>query len=452
MEQLSLFKDIMPYGGKLDKDNRWIRLSSLVPWSSLTALHDSYFDVKRLRVVKSGRLIIGLMIGKVKLKLSDKQILDYFYENPYFQYFCGLDSFASKDSKIINSSLLTKRRNKLGEKYFLKFESEILEILKNHKLIKGRELLLDATVIESKIEYPNDVKLLNTVRTYCVDKISSLKKTLKLEEKIRTYKRKAKKAYLNYAKKKRKSHKIIRSTTRQMLGFTHRNIKQLTSIIIGAKEKLSSKNFKLGLLEEATLAGLIKKIENKLMIASQIYHQQKTKYQEKTNQIKDRIVSFDQPFIRPIVRGKEGGKKVEFGAKVHISSSEGYAFSNKVKHRAFSEKIELEESLNNHQKRFNRLPKKVLLDDAYSSLSNKKLLKNHNIDHSLKHQGKITNYQQILQKKQLRKQRSKIEGLIGNLKKDYSLEKIVLKTKQGAQIQASLAMGAFNMFRALKEI
>ena len=81
MEQLSLFKDIMPYGGKLDKDNRWIRLSSLVPWSSLTALHDSYFDVKRLRVVKSGRLIIGLMIGKVKLKLSDKQILDYFYEN-----------------------------------------------------------------------------------------------------------------------------------------------------------------------------------------------------------------------------------------------------------------------------------------------------------------------------------------------------------------------------------
>ena len=61
-------------------------------------------------------------------------------------------------------------------------------------------------------------------------------------------------------------------------------------------------------------------------------------------------------------------------------------------------------------------------------------------------------FSHILQKKQLRKQRSKIEGLIGNLKKDYSLEKIVLKTKQGAQIQASLAMGAFNMFKALKEI
>ena len=187
MNQLSLFKDIMPYGGKLDQNNRWIRLSSLIPWDALVALHDSYFDVKRLGVVKSGRLVVGLMIGKVKLKLSDEEILNYFYENPYFQYFCGFDSFISKESKVMNSSLLTKRRNKLGEKYFLKFEEEILEILKKHKLIKGKELLLDATVFESKIEYPNDVKLLNTVRAYCINKISSLKKTLKLEEKIRTY-------------------------------------------------------------------------------------------------------------------------------------------------------------------------------------------------------------------------------------------------------------------------
>ena len=441
----------MPYGGKLDQNNRWIKLSSLIPWDSLVALHDSYFDAKRLGVVKSGRLIVGLMIGKVKLKLSDAEILNYFYENPYFQYFCGFDNFVSKESKIMNSSLLTKRRNKLGEKYFLKFEEEILEILKSRKLIKGKELLLDTTVVESKIEYPNDVKLLNSVRNYCINKISSLKRTLKLEDKIRTYKRKAKKIYLNYAKKKKKSHKIIRSTTRQILGFTNRNIKQLTSIIAEAKEKLSSKNFKLGSFEDISLKGSIKEIENKLIIAREIYRQQKTKYQEKTNQIKNRIVSFDQPFIRPIVRGKEGGKKVEFGAKAHISSSEGYAFSNKVEHRAFSEKIELENSLNQHQKRFNQLPKKSLLDDAYSSLQNKELLKKHNIKHSLKNQSNSTDKQR-LQKRKLRKERSKIEGIIGNLKKDYSLEKIVLKTAEGAQIQTSLAMGTFNMFKALKEI
>lgn len=48
MNQLALFSDIMPYGGKLDQNNRWIRLSSLVPWDKLVTLHDSYFDAKRL--------------------------------------------------------------------------------------------------------------------------------------------------------------------------------------------------------------------------------------------------------------------------------------------------------------------------------------------------------------------------------------------------------------------
>ena len=176
MNQLSLFKDIMPYGGKLDHNNRWIRLSSLIPWQKLSNLHDSYFNPKRLSVVKPARLIIGLMIGKAKLGCSDEEILNYFYENPYFQYFCGFDNFVTKENKVMDSSLLTKRRRKLGEKYFLKFESEILEILKDHNLVKGKDLLLDATVFESKISYPNDVKLLNVVRSYCVGKISVLKK------------------------------------------------------------------------------------------------------------------------------------------------------------------------------------------------------------------------------------------------------------------------------------
>tara|TARA_B100000212_G_C27356269_1_gene526040 strand:- start:247 stop:1605 length:1359 start_codon:yes stop_codon:yes gene_type:complete len=450
MDQLSLFKDIMPYGGKLDNNNRWIKLSNLVPWGSLAKLHDSYFDRKRLAVVKSGRLIIGLLIGKMKMKLSDEEILNYFYENPYFQYFCGFDNFVTKESKIMDSSLLTKRRNKLGEEYFAKFEGEILEVLKNYKLINGKELLLDATVVESKIAYPNDVKLLNTVRTYCINKISELKKTLNLPQKIRTYKRKAKEVYLDYAKKKKKSKKVINQATRKMLNFTSRNIKQLESLMLMSKELLSSKNFKLEIFEFLSLKGLIKKIEDKLITAKEIYHQQKEKYISKSTQIKDRIVSFDQPYVRPILRGKEA-KKVEFGAKTNIASTKGYCFTNKIEHRAFSEKSDFADNLNEHQKRFNRLPNKLLIDDGYSSLANKDLLKKHNIKHSLKNQGRTTPKQRLL-KKRLRKERSKIEGVIGNLKKDYTLEKITLKSNQGAAIQTSLAMGSFNLFKALREI
>jgi len=453
---LSLFSDIMPFGGKLDESNRWVKLSGLVPWERLVDLHNSYFDVKRISTVKSGRLIIGLLIGKIKMGLSDVEILNYFYENPYFQYFCGYDHFIVRsDKKVIDSSLLTRRRKKLGEKYFLEFENEILEILKEHKLIKGKELLIDATVTESKISYPSDIRLLNVVREFCIKKISWLKKTLKFDQiDIRNYKRVAKRTYLDYAKKKRKSQKLIRSTTRKMLSFTSRNIRQLEMVINQSVDRLlNPKNFKISFdfIDGLGIIREIKNIQKQLITAKEILKQQSHKYRDKTNIIANRIVSFEQPFIRPIVRGKEGKKNVEFGAKSHIASSEGYAFSNKIEHRAFSEKLLLEDSLNQHQTRFNRMPKKCLLDDAYSSIANKKLLKQHNIKHSLKNQG-ITNKKGQQKKKQLRKERSKIEGVIGNLKKDYSLEKITLKGENGANIQTSLAMGTFNMFKALRAI
>lgn len=48
-------------------------------------------------------------------------------------------------------------------------------------------------------------------------------------------------------------------------------------------------------------------------------------YDNNKRSIENRIVSIQQPYIRPIVRGK-AGKKVEFGAKISISYIDGYVF------------------------------------------------------------------------------------------------------------------------------
>ncbi len=448
----NLFSDIMPFGGKLDESNSWIKFSELIPWKKLIALHDSYFNNKRLQTVKDGRLILGLTLGKFRTGLSDRGILDYFYENPYFQYFCGLDQFASKSMKLVHNSLLSKRRKQLGAAYFQKFEEEILEILKSHKLAKGKKCcLLDATVFCSNITYPNDVKLLNTVRSWSCDKISELKKLLNLSTPIRTYKRKAKQVYLNFAKKKKKSKKLIRNSRRKMLQFTRRNISQLENLLKNVQKKISTQNFKLSFIQEADLNSLYKQIKQKLVTAKEIYSQQSEMHKEKKNKIQDRIVSFEQPWVRPIIRGKEG-RSVEFGAKAHISSTDGFAMIDKVEHRAFSEKLELKDSLKQHHTRFDCHPKKVLIDDAYSSHDNKALLKKCGIEHSLKFAGRQTDKKKIYLKRKMRRERSKIEGVIGNLKKDYGMKLVTLKIKEGAEIQARIAASLFNINRAIKMI
>jgi len=90
-------------------------------------------------MVRNGcRLILGLMLGQMFLKLSDREIVDYFHENPYFQYFCGQDTFVVKTKTgIIHPSLLSKRRKRLGKAYVQKFEKELLVVLKRKGLVLG---------------------------------------------------------------------------------------------------------------------------------------------------------------------------------------------------------------------------------------------------------------------------------------------------------------------------
>ena len=85
IEQLPIFKELTPYSGKIDQNNRWIKLAKLVPWGKLNVIYERYFDDKKSTVIKPCRLILGLMLGQMLLKLADRPIIEYFHENPYYQ-------------------------------------------------------------------------------------------------------------------------------------------------------------------------------------------------------------------------------------------------------------------------------------------------------------------------------------------------------------------------------
>jgi len=144
LTQLPIFKELSPYSGQINTHNRWIKLAELVPWDQMDVIYRGYFDNGKQSVIKTSRLILGLMLGQMLLELGDRPILKYFHGNPYFQYFCGQDTFVVKTEKgIIHHSLLSKRRKRLGKAYVADFEREVLEVLKQKGLIKGKKLILD---------------------------------------------------------------------------------------------------------------------------------------------------------------------------------------------------------------------------------------------------------------------------------------------------------------------
>lgn len=82
---------------------------------------------------------------------------------------------------------------------------------------KGK-LQLDATVCDAYIKYPTDLNLLNEGREKAEELLDKLVKALNIKQKPRTYRRVARKDYLNIAKKKNKSKSLIRGRNTTTVG------------------------------------------------------------------------------------------------------------------------------------------------------------------------------------------------------------------------------------------
>lgn len=60
-------------------------------------------------------------------------------------------------------------------------------------------------------------------------------------------------------------------------------------------------------------------------------------FQDGRRRVDDRLVSIAQPHIRPIKRGKGGGKDTEFGPKINVGIMEGFIRADQIDFNAFNE-------------------------------------------------------------------------------------------------------------------
>ena len=84
---------------ELDGNNRWVRLASSIPWDGLADGYYRKMSSKAGRPAKDARLVIGAVIIKHKLCLSDEETVRQIQENPYLQYFAGLKEYQKEEPK-----------------------------------------------------------------------------------------------------------------------------------------------------------------------------------------------------------------------------------------------------------------------------------------------------------------------------------------------------------------
>ncbi|EOR25857.1 hypothetical protein A500_09585 [Clostridium sartagoforme AAU1] len=89
--QLKIEDFIFPYG-ELNQNNRWVKLTKIIPWNKFEARYAQKF-INNGRPLKPFRIVLGSLIIKQKLNYSDRDTVEAIAENPYLQYFIGLKEF-----------------------------------------------------------------------------------------------------------------------------------------------------------------------------------------------------------------------------------------------------------------------------------------------------------------------------------------------------------------------
>ena len=88
--------------------------------------------------------------------------------------------------------------------------------------VRQGKLILDATVVEQAIRYPTDLGLLNEAREISEQIIDLLYPLTNWNQKPRTYRQTARKAYLAIVKQRRPGARKLRKGIRQQLQYVRR--------------------------------------------------------------------------------------------------------------------------------------------------------------------------------------------------------------------------------------
>ena len=485
-KQLTLEGFETPFEVKLDANNRWVKLSQCIPWDELASGYYQNLSSTHGRPAKDARLVIGAVIIKHKLCLSDEETVQQIRENFYLQYFVGFPAY--QDKQPFAPSLFVEIRRRMGEQTFAHFHQVIVNAMAASPVLRSEKgkakcnhcddddppnqdkaaptcdeedveqdahkseeasahqgkLILDATVVEQAIRFPTDLSLLNESREISEHIIDVLYPLSGVKTKPRTYRQTAHKDYLGIVKQRRPKGKKLRAGIKKQLQYLRRNLQHI-EVLLDALPRIA--------------IPLTYSLLRKYWIIQHVYAQQEAMHRLKCKRCDDRIVSIHQPHVRPIVRGK-ANKSVEFGAKLSVSlTTSGIACVDHISWDAFHEGGDLPAQVEAYKQRYGHYPQSVLGDTIYGTRENRRYLKEKGILFSGKPLGrppKITEENRT-EFKQLQKQRREdyrqripIEGKFGQGKNGYDLNYIRAKTARTSEAWINSIFLVMNLMVLLK--
>ncbi len=411
------------------------KLFQAIPWAEVASAVSSNAETRGRKPTFDTRGKLALMFLKHYLAITDEQLMERMASDYFVQFFCGV--YFRAEDKLPNFKIISDIRVELGNT--LDMESFQMAMAREWKpFMKDiEEFLTDATCYQTDMRYPTDTKLLWESCQWVKKQMTGICKKYHLKQPRNKYNEQSIKQ-MDYQRRKKPGHKR-----------TQARIKSLLYLLAKMKSQLEI------LFENVPIEDvkILSSYFSRTSTVTKVLEQQTHKY-ETGEHPKERIVSLDKDYIRPIVRGKEN-KRVEFGAKVNMVQIDGINFIEHFSYDAFHEGNRLQSCIELHSQLMGVPCKRLAGDKIYATNANRTICGEKEIKTSFIPKGPMAKDEEgrkEARKELARKRATKMEGSFGTEKRCYGLERIRARTKKTEKFWILFGVHTANAVRMIQKM
>ena len=406
------------------------------------------FSKKRGRPTVPVATYIRLMYLKNRYQFGYESLVDEVSDHIKWRKFCQIPL----DKKVPDSTTLIKLTQKYGPEMIETINEKLLNQLKVKKILKGKKLRMDSTVVESNIHYPTDAGLLSD----SVKKITTIIKEIKeqgvatqtkFRDRTRTVRKTILKLCKNLRKKATSKKESIKEQTKKLLTITKDVLKQAKDVSRDTAQAAKEDFFD-------GIKALFDDLNKFTNIADRIRGQTEKVLANQGQSIQSRVVSIFDMTARPIKKGKLG-IKVEFGHKVVVQDTAQKIITGyQVLEENPSDTGLVDEVIERHTAVFDKPPDEVATDRGFSSAENEAKLKETIKRVSMPKRGRLNEERKQYQKqhwfRRLQRFRAGGEAKISLLKRKFGLRRSRLRGLRGTEIHVGWAILAHNLWQTAR--
>ena len=389
---------------------------------------------------------LGMMYLKHRYQLGYEVLVKEVKDSFAWRRFCHL----SLDDRVPDSTTLIKLTHKYGEDTVRALNDALVLKLKEGKVVRGRKLRIDTTVVESDIHHPTDTGLLTDGIRVITRVVSKLKKVVPcIGSRFVKHTRKAKKVYLGLMK-------VMKGRTGKddsALKKARDKLVKIAGEIIADGRAVQAE---LELLQEKSpLVNRLRWQLGEWIEAAEKVVRQTQEVIKGNRRLPRRLVSLFDVDARPIKRGK-ARTDTEFGRKVLLGETDhGIITIYQVLDENPSDTALLKPVVRGHRRLFRKRLKAVAGDRGFYSQANEDWLKDSGVKQaSIPKRGKVREDRRRYQKqswfKRLQRFRAGIEARISLLKRKFGLKRSLMRGSPGVNIWVGQGILAHNLWQAAR--